>query len=69
MPTLDQVFQHESAWIAACDDVYALTDKIQDWGDSIRAAERDGNMLVRMRGGDLIELARKRVVRLSASVI
>lgn len=69
MATLDQVFQRESAWIAACGDVDALMDKIQDWGDSIRAAERDGNMLVRMRAGDLIELAQKRVVRLSASVI
>ena len=69
MATLDQVFQRESAWIAACGDVDALMDKIQDWGDSIRAAQRDGNMLVRMRAGDLIELAQKRVVRLSASVI
>jgi DNA-binding transcriptional regulator YiaG len=69
MATLDQVFQHESAWIAASVDVDALMDKIQDWGDSIRAAERDGNMLVRMRAGDLVELAQKRVVRLSASVI
>lgn len=69
MATLDQVFQRESAWIAACGDVDALMDKIQDWGDSIRAAERDGNMLVRMRAGDLVELAQKRVVRLSASVI
>ncbi|MDO9280354.1 MAG: hypothetical protein Q7U06_00475, partial [Pseudomonadota bacterium] len=69
MVTLDQVFQRESAWIAACGDVDALMDKIQDLGDSIRAAERDGNMLVRMRAGDLLELARKRVVRLSANVI
>ena len=69
MGTLDQVFQTEKAWIAACGDVDALMDKIQDLGDSIRAAERDGNMLIRMRAGDLVELAQKRVVRLSASVI
>lgn len=69
MPTLDQVFQSEKAWIAVCGDVDALMDKIQDWGDSARAAERDGDMLVRMRAGDLVELAQKRVVRLSANAI
>lgn len=69
MATLDQVFQRESAWIAACGDVDALMDKIQDWGDSIRAAERDGNMLVRMRAGDLVELAQGRIVRLEARAI
>ena len=66
MATLDQVFAQESAWIAACDDVDALLDKINDWQDDVREAEAHGRHLVRMRAGDLVELARKRVVRLKA---
>lgn len=66
MATLDQVFQREKAWIAACDDVDALIDKIGDYRDDVRAAERDGHMLMRMRAGDLVELAQDRVVRLQA---
>jgi DNA-binding transcriptional regulator YiaG len=69
MPTLEQVFQQESAWIAGCDDVDALIDKIGDWRESLRVAERDGDQLVRMRAGDLIGLARGRVVRLQAGAI
>jgi DNA-binding transcriptional regulator YiaG len=69
MPTLEQVFQQEKAWIADCDDVAALIEKIGDWRDSLRVAERDGDQLVRMRAGDLVGLARGRVVRLSSSVI
>ena len=69
MPTLEQVFQQESAWIAGCDDVDALIDKIGDWRESLRVAERDGDQLVRMRAGDLIGLARSRVVRLQAGAI
>ena len=69
MPTLEQVFQQEKAWIADCDDVDALIDKIGDWRESLRVAERDGDQLVRMRAGDLIGLARGRVVRLQAGAI
>ena len=69
MPTLEPVFQQESAWIAGCDDVDALIDKIGDWRESLRVAERDGDQLVRMRAGDLIGLARGRVVRLQAGAI
>ena len=66
MATLDQVFQREKAWIAACEDVDALIDKIGDWRDSAREAELNGEMLLRMRAGDLIELAQRRVVGLQA---
>jgi DNA-binding transcriptional regulator YiaG len=66
MPTLEQVFQQEKAWIADCDDVDALMDKIGDWRESLRVAERDGDQLVRMRAGDLVGLSRGRVVRLQA---
>ena len=69
MPTLEQVFQQEKAWIADCDDVDALIDKIGDWRESLRVAERDGDQLVRMRAGDLIKLARGRVVRLQTGAI
>ncbi len=69
MPTLEQVFQQEKAWIADCDDVDALIEKIGDWRDSLRVAERDGDQLVRMRAGDLVGLARSRVVRLQAGAI
>jgi DNA-binding transcriptional regulator YiaG len=69
MPTLEQVFQQEKAWIADCDDVDALIEKIGDWRESLRVAERDGDQLVRMRAGDLIGLARGRVVRLQAGAI
>ncbi len=69
MPTLEQVFQQEKAWIAECDDVDALIEKIGDWRESLRVAERDGDQLVRMRAGDLVGLARGRVVRLTSSVI
>lgn len=66
MATLEQVFQQERAWIAACVDVDALVDKIGDFRDSARTAERDGQQLLRMRAGDLIELAQQRVVWLKA---
>lgn len=66
MATLEQVFQREKAWIAACEDADALIEKIGDWRDSLREAERDGDQLVRMRAGDLVALARQRVVRLQA---
>ncbi len=66
MATLEQVFQQEKAWIAACEDVDALVEKIGDYRDDVRVAERDGHMLMRMRAGDLIELAQDRVVRLRA---
>lgn len=66
MATLDQVFQREKAWIAACEDAEALIDKIGDWRDSAREAELNGQMLLRMRAGDLIELAQRRVVGLQA---
>ena len=69
MPTLEQVFQQEKAWIADCDDVDALIEKIGDWRESLRVAERDGDQLVRMRAGDLVGLARSRVVRLQAGAI
>lgn len=69
MPTLEQVFQQEKAWIADCDDVDALIDKIGDWRESLRVAERDGDQLVRMRAGDLVRLARGRVVRLQTGAI
>ena len=69
MPTLEQVFQLEKAWIADCDDVDALIEKIGDWRESLRVAERDGDQLVRMRAGDLVGLARSRVVRLQAGAI
>ena len=69
MATLDQVFQREKAWISECGDVDALRDKIGDWSDDLRAAEREGNMLLRMRAGDLVELARGRIVRLEARAI
>lgn len=69
MATLDQVFQREKAWIATSDDVDALMDRIHDYRDDLRVAEREGNMLMRMRAGDLIELAENRVVRLSAGAI
>lgn len=69
MPTLEQVFQAEKACIAECDDVDALIDKIGDWRESLRVAERDGEQLVRMRAGDLVNLARSRVVRLQAGAI
>jgi DNA-binding transcriptional regulator YiaG len=69
MPTLEQVFQQEKAWVADCDDVDALIEKIGDWRDSLRVAERDGDQLVRMRAGDLVGLARGRVVRLQAGAI
>lgn len=66
MATLEQVFQREKAWIAACDDPDALIEKIGDYREDLRVAERDGNMLMRMRAGDLVELARARVLRLNA---
>lgn len=66
MSALDQVFQQEKAWIAGCEDVDALIDRIGDWRDSAREAERNGHMLLRMRAGDLIELAQRRVVGLQA---
>lgn len=66
MASLDQVFQREKAWIAVCEDVDALIDKIGDWRDSAREAELNGEMLLRMRAGDLIELAQRRVVGLQA---
>lgn len=66
MATLEQVFQREKAWIAASDDVDALIEKIGDYREDVRVAERDGHMLMRMRAGDLIELAQSRVVRLQA---
>ena len=69
MPTLEQVFQREKAWIAECDDVDALIEKIGDWRDSLRVAEREGDQLVRMRAGDLVKLARARVVWLQAGAI
>lgn len=69
MPTLEKVFQQEKAWIANCDDVDALIEKIGDWRESLRVAERDGDQLVRMRAGDLVGLARSRVVRLQAGAI
>ena len=69
MATLEQVFQLEKAWIAECDDVDALIEKIGDWRDSLREAERDGDHLVRMRAGDLVKLARSRVVRLQAGTM
>ncbi|MDP2311271.1 MAG: hypothetical protein Q8P41_00085 [Pseudomonadota bacterium] len=69
MATLEQVFQRERTWIAACGDVDALMAKISDWRDDLRAAERDGNMLVRMRAGDLVGLAQGRIVRLQAGEI
>lgn len=69
MATLEQVFQREKAWIAECDDVDALIEKIGDWRDSRREAERDGDQLVRMRAGDLVKLARSRVVRLQAGTM
>ncbi len=66
MATLEQVFQREKAWIAACDGVDALIEKIGDYREDVRVAERDGHMLMRMRAGDLIELAQSQVVRLRA---
>lgn len=69
MATLEQVFQREKAWIAECANVDALIEKIGDWRDSLREAERDGDQLVRMRAGDLVKLARCRVVRLQAGTM
>ena len=69
MATLEQVFQREKAWIAECDDVDVLIDKIGDWRESLRVAERDGDQLVRMRAGDLVKLARGRGVRLRAGAM
>jgi DNA-binding transcriptional regulator YiaG len=69
MATLEQVFQREKAWILACEDVDALIEKIGDYREDVRVAERDGHMLLRLRAGDLIELARSRVVRLQAREI
>lgn len=69
MATLDQVFQRERAWIAASVDMDALMDKIGEWRDDVGVAERDGIMLMRMRAGDLIELAQGRIVGLKALAI
>jgi DNA-binding transcriptional regulator YiaG len=66
MATLEQAFQKEKAWIAACEDVDALIEKIGDYREDVRVSERDGHMLMRMRAGDLIELAQSRVVGLQA---
>lgn len=69
MATLDELFVQEKAWIAACDDVDALLDRIGEWQDDVREAEAHGRHLVRMRAGDLVELGRRHVVRLKAAAL
>ena len=69
MATLDELFVREKAWIAACDDVDALLDRIGEWREDARVGEARGHYLMRMRAGDLIELARTRVVKLKAEAL
>jgi DNA-binding transcriptional regulator YiaG len=66
MATLEQVFQEQKAWIATCDEVDALMEKIAEWRDDVRVAEDRGHQHMRMRAGDLVELGQNKVVRLKA---
>jgi DNA-binding transcriptional regulator YiaG len=69
MATLDELFAQHKAWIAACEDVNALLDRIAEWREDTRVGEARGDYLLQMRAGDLVELAQKRVVRLKAAAI
>ena len=69
MATLDELFAQHKAWIATCEDVGALLDRIAEWREDARVGEARGHHLLRMRAGDLVELAQKRVVRLKAAAI
>lgn len=69
MATLDELFAQHKAWIAACEDVNALLDRIAEWREDARVGEARGDYVLQMRAGDLVELAQRRAVRLKAAAI
>lgn len=66
MGSLDAYILAQREWISRCQDAQALLDKMAEWRADVRAGERDGNSLMRMRAGDLIELAEDRIVVIKA---
>lgn len=66
MDTLEGKFQRQKAWIARCEDVQELLDRMVGYRRDLQAGVRNGDALLRMRASDLLELAEDRVVELKA---
>jgi DNA-binding transcriptional regulator YiaG len=69
MDPLDRAFQSERAWIARAEDVRDVLDRMADYRDDARAAERVGNTKAKLRVSDLLELAEDRVAELKAEAM
>ena len=69
MDPLDRAFPSERAWIARAEDVREVLDRMADYRDDARAAERVGNTKAKLRVSDLLELAEDRVAELKAEAI
>ena len=67
MGALERAVRAQREWIAACDDVEALSEKMAEWREDVRVATREGQTLLRLRAGDLVELAEDRIVELKAA--
>lgn len=69
MDAIDRAFEQESAFIARCDDVGALLDRMGDYRADGREAARRGMTKARLRAEDLVELAEERVAEIKAGAI
>jgi hypothetical protein len=66
MDTLEQAFREERAFIARCTDVAMLLERMTDYRAYRREALATGNIPLRLRADDLLELAEDRIVTLKA---
>lgn len=67
MDPLERAVASERAWIARCEDVGDLLDKMAEYRETAREAERAGNTRGLRRVGELLELAEDRAAELKAA--
>lgn len=66
MASVDETWRQERLFIARCEDVRALLDRMAAYRDAQTTAKAQGHAAWRSRLGDLLELAEARVVALKA---
>lgn len=66
MASVDETWRQERLFIARCEDVRALLDRMAAYRDAQATARAQGHAAWRSRLGDLLELAEARVVALKA---
>lgn len=66
MDRLERAFSKHKDRIARCEDVQELLDAMAGYRRDLQVGIRDGNALLRMRAGDLLEIAEDRIAELKA---